>query len=130
MTTAPSRQQLLTLYRQHLSTARSIKSYNFREFYIRRARESFRAALIPESDEAKRLSESATLLSQVNSGPLKPSEPTKIDLAEFYARATEELNVMRRAAVVNGLYSTDRLVVEANPEQWVVSAPGGKTADP
>lgn len=95
---------------------------------MRRAQQSFRAALIPDSPEALRRIESTIVLGQVPSGPMKPVGAPSEDLATFYKRASEELNVLRRAAVTNGIYSTDRLVVEGNPEQWVVSAEG-KTAD-
>ena len=95
---------------------------------MRRTQQSFRAALIPDSPEALRRAESANVLGQVPSGPLKPIGAPVEDIATFYKRASEELNVLRRAAVTNGIYSTDRLVVEGNPEQWFVSAES-KTAD-
>lgn len=95
---------------------------------MRHARESFRAALIPESAEAKNLAESATVLSGVPSGSCKPEAPLSTDISAFYERATRDLEVLRRVAVTNAMYSTDRLVVEANPDQWFVSSPG-KSAD-
>ena len=52
---APTREQILMLYRAHLATARSFASYNFREYFVRRTRDQFRAFLYPEtSDEAHR----------------------------------------------------------------------------
>ena len=49
---APTREQILMLYRAHLATARSFASYNFREYFVRRTRDQFRALLYPETSSA------------------------------------------------------------------------------
>ncbi|KDN52337.1 hypothetical protein K437DRAFT_254320 [Tilletiaria anomala UBC 951] len=49
---APSRAQVLKLYRQYLSTAQSFSSYNFRTYFLRRSRDLFRSNLLPPSQAA------------------------------------------------------------------------------
>ncbi|WFD48420.1 hypothetical protein GLX27_003090 [Malassezia furfur] len=128
MTAAPTRQQLLALYRQHLSAARSFTAYNFREYFVRRTRDRFRAHLFPESsDQAKSVHASASALANVatsNSGGVRPMEPLSGErLAEFYRTAREELKVLQRAAIVNMMYSSDRLVVEDEQQKdWIIRA--------
>ncbi|KAI3624313.1 hypothetical protein CBS14141_002741 [Malassezia furfur] len=100
MTAAPTRQQLLALYRQHLSAARSF---------------------------AKSVHASASALANVatsNSGGVRPMEPLSGErLAEFYRTAREELKVLQRAAIVNMMYSSDRLVVEDEQQKdWIIRA--------
>ncbi|WFD44406.1 hypothetical protein MPSI1_003074 [Malassezia psittaci] len=136
MTVAPSRQQLLTLYRQHLSAARSFTAYNFREYFLRRTRDQFRAHLFPEtSEQAKNMQSSAAALSNVATSKQDISSSvqpvSKDSLAEFYSKARDELKVLQRAAIVNMMYSSDRLVVEdAQQRDWIVRAgPEGAGAD-
>ncbi|WFD00095.1 hypothetical protein MYAM1_002841 [Malassezia yamatoensis] len=136
MTAAPTRQQLLTLYRQHLSASRSFTAYNFREYFLRRTRDQFRAHLFPESsEEAKNMQSSAAALSNVATSKQDISSPvqpvSKDSIAEFYSKARDELKVLQRAAIVNMMYSSDRLVVEdAQQRDWIVRAgPEGAGAD-
>ncbi|EJU01328.1 hypothetical protein DACRYDRAFT_22505 [Dacryopinax primogenitus] len=82
---APTRAQILNLYTATLRTARTFSSYNFRNYFVRRTKESFRK----NSDE---------------------SDPAKV--LELYQDGLKELEVLRRAAVVNRLYEGPKLVVE------------------
>lgn len=43
MVTPPTRRSILSLYSTMLRTSRSFSSYNFREYFLRRTRETFRA---------------------------------------------------------------------------------------
>lgn len=103
-------------------------AYNFREYFVRRTRDRFRAHLFPESsDQAKSVHASASALANVatsNSGGVRPMEPLSGErLAEFYRTAREELKVLQRAAIVNMMYSSDRLVVEDEQQKdWIIRA--------
>ncbi|KAF8892956.1 hypothetical protein BD779DRAFT_1620877 [Infundibulicybe gibba] len=84
----PSRRAILSLYTSLLRTSRSFSSYNFREYFLQRTRENFKAAQA-ESDPAK--------------------------LAAFYSEGKKELAVLRRSAIVNQLYGGWRLAIEDEP---------------
>ncbi|KAH7106815.1 hypothetical protein BKA62DRAFT_611657 [Auriculariales sp. MPI-PUGE-AT-0066] len=92
----PSRASILHLYGATLRASRSFTSYNFRQYFIRRTRASFRSM---RSDARY-----ALLLSQDE----KDSESVKT----FYETARQELDVLRRSAIVNSIYGGRRLVVE------------------
>ncbi|KAF5348799.1 hypothetical protein D9756_009782 [Leucocoprinus leucothites] len=83
---APSRGAILHLYAAALRTSRSFSSYNFRHYFVRRTKETFRNI---QSEE----------------------DPQK--LRTMYADAVKELNVIRRSAIVNQLYGGWRLAVES-----------------
>lgn len=128
---APTREQLLALYRAHLAAARSFvrtfpnffwwltqTSYNFREYFVRHTRQSFRAHLSEaEADGVSGAAQSASTLSRLPTAPktevsgASPQDATP-DLAAFYAQKQKELKVLQRAAVTNMMYAGDRLVVE------------------
>ncbi|KAH9947787.1 hypothetical protein B0H21DRAFT_737251 [Amylocystis lapponica] len=91
MAVAPTKEALLQLYSSTLRTSRSFSSYNFREYFVRRAKSSFQE-IQNESDPAK--------------------------LSAFYNDKTKELQVLKRSAIVNQLYGGWRLVVE--PEKPVM----------
>jgi len=76
---------MLHLYSALLRASRSFTSYNFRQYFIRRTRSTFRQ-IQEEKDPGK--------------------------LAEFYKTGVKDLEVLRRSAVVNSLYGGRRLVVE------------------
>lgn len=128
---APTRQQLLTLYRQHLATSRSFvctsvsiltqASYNFREYFVRRTKDVFRAHLYPESSEvAQSVSASAAKLAHVPTAPAEVHAPNA-SLAQFYEDMRAELRVLQRAAVTNMMYAGERLVVEDPARRdWIV----------
>ena len=128
---APTREQVKALYRAHLATARAFvctsnshqNSYNFRQYFERRARDSFRAYLYPGTSEVSQsVSASVEKLSKVptSTSAAVPAPPTP-SLAEFYEDQRAELKVLQRAAVVNQMYAGDRLVVEdPSLRDWIV----------
>ncbi|KAJ3885687.1 hypothetical protein GG344DRAFT_58810 [Lentinula edodes] len=85
MSNPPSRRSILSLYHSTLRTSKSFSSYNFRNYFIRRTKDTFRA-IQSESD------------------------PTRIQ--SHYSEAVRELAVLRRSAIVNQLYGGWRLAVE------------------
>lgn len=85
MASPPSPQAIRQLYHQSLRAASSFASYNYRQYFIQRTRDSFRQ----HANE---------------------KDPDKI--AALYEKARGELNVLRRQALINRLYEGPRLVVE------------------
>ncbi|KZS96969.1 hypothetical protein SISNIDRAFT_406593 [Sistotremastrum niveocremeum HHB9708] len=85
MASVPSRAALLQLYSNTLRTSKSFSSYNFRNYFIRRTRDTFKS-IQNEQDPDK--------------------------LTRFYDEASKELEVLRRAALINGMYGGQKLVVE------------------
>ncbi|KAE8232265.1 hypothetical protein CF326_g2706 [Tilletia indica] len=152
-TTAPTRQQILRLYRRYLSTSQSFSSYNFRTYFLRRSRDMFRSALLPASQAttSSPFSKAADITAPVvPSALVKASQPAGASpfsssssiaasvqheeapgtpeerLAIFYERASKELDVLRRAAIVNRIYQGERLVVE---EPRLIVGGGGSGAE-
>jgi len=82
----PSRQAILSLYHNMLRTSHSFSSYNFREYFVRRTKDTFRAM----QDE---------------------SDPER--LRSMYSEVVKESAMLRRSAVVNQLYGGWKLAVEA-----------------
>ncbi|KAH9974174.1 hypothetical protein BGW80DRAFT_1305638, partial [Lactifluus volemus] len=76
---------ILRLYLSLLRTSRSFSSYNFREYFIRRTRSTFRE-IKKEQDPARR--------------------------ATLYNESVKELAVLKRGAIVNQLYGGWTLAVE------------------
>ncbi|KAJ3879292.1 hypothetical protein F5051DRAFT_206034 [Lentinula edodes] len=85
MSNPPSRRSILSLYHSTLRTSKSFSSYNFRNYFIRRTKDTFRA-IQSESDPAR--------------------------IQSQYSEAVRELSVLRRSAIVNQLYGGWRLAVE------------------
>ncbi|KAG6332261.1 hypothetical protein ID866_6825 [Astraeus odoratus] len=85
MATPPTRQALLSTYSSTLRAARSFASYNFRNYFVLRAREIFR-------------------------GIQAEGDPMKVSLT--YERAVTELAMLRRSAIVNQLYRGLPLPIE------------------
>ncbi|KIJ64751.1 hypothetical protein HYDPIDRAFT_89584 [Hydnomerulius pinastri MD-312] len=85
MTTPPTPRAVLSLYASTLRTARSFSSYNFRNYFLWRTKDTFRSIQAEQ-------------------------DPAKLSLA--YNEAVKELAVLRRSAVVNQLYGGWRLAVE------------------
>ncbi|CAD6885537.1 unnamed protein product [Tilletia controversa] len=153
-TAAPTRQQILRLYRRYLSTSQSFASYNFRTYFLRRSRDMFRSALLPASEAttASPFSKAASVTAPVvpaslvhapistpaGASPFGTSLAASLQhkesssgtpeerLAAFYERASAELDALRRAAVVNRLYQGERLVVE---EPRLIIGGGGSGAE-
>ncbi|KAG8858798.1 hypothetical protein FRC20_011961 [Serendipita sp. 405] len=85
----PARETLLALYSNTLKTAQSFASYNFRSYFVQRTNDVFRAAQ-REQDSAK-----------VN---------------KFIEEKQKELDVLKRAALINQMYGGRKLVVETGQE--------------
>ncbi|KAF7366522.1 hypothetical protein MSAN_00909500 [Mycena sanguinolenta] len=85
MVTPPSRRSILSLYSSMLRTSRSFSSYNFRNYFLRRTKDTFRT-LQNERDGEK--------------------------IRSMYSDAVAELAVLRRSAAVNQMYGGWRLAVE------------------
>ncbi|PWN48108.1 hypothetical protein IE53DRAFT_389722 [Violaceomyces palustris] len=133
---APTRREILTLYRQYLTTAKSFSSYNFRTYFLRRSRDMFRSNLVLESSsnpssssasspfskssaQAVRSSPSAMVSS---STPPPSSREEKVKL--FYQQAVDDLKVLQRSALINRMYEGEKLVVE-KPKLVVVGGAEG-----
>ncbi|KAI0996338.1 hypothetical protein K3495_g11842 [Podosphaera aphanis] len=84
-----------SLYRHLLRQGKQFASYNFREYAIRRARDSFR-----ENQDV--------------------SEPEKI--RELLQKGLKELQVLKRQTVISQFYQLDQLVVEKNKAAKEVSS--------
>ena len=80
------KEAVLRLYRDMLHTGRCFKSYNFREYALRRTKEEFRKHKdVADAEEITRL----------------------------YNTGVQNLNMLQRQATVNQIYAApDRLVVE------------------
>ncbi|KAL9709360.1 hypothetical protein Ac2012v2_007716 [Leucoagaricus gongylophorus] len=89
---APSKGAVLHLYAAMLRTSRSFSSYNFRHYFVRKTKDTFRSIQAEE-------------------------DPQK--LRTMYNDAVKEFNVIRRSAIVNQLYGGWRLAVEVEkrPEE-------------
>ena len=80
-----SRSAILSLYRSLLKTGNQFSQYNFREYARRRTRDAFR--------EHK-----------------NETDPQR--LQELVSKAINELQVVKRQAIVSQMYNIDKLVVE------------------
>ena len=98
MAVAPTRLQVLALYKQFIKNSKQFNNYNFREYFLRRSRESFRA----------------------NVALQKPEE-----VARAFADAKEELGVLKRQAIISQMYTFDKLVVEPLDSQKHTPSPTG-----
>ncbi|GAA5836054.1 hypothetical protein JCM9279_002179 [Rhodotorula babjevae] len=157
--TAISRTHLLALYKEQLRVAHSFGSYNFREYFIRRTRNKFRAELpaLLDAAYASPSSSSATSSSASSSAPQastssapattdgqagadSPARTPEDRLREWYTESLGELAVMARAAIVNGMYEAPKLVIEGRGRAMAVGGGGagaeasygggGQPADP
>ncbi|AWU77446.1 uncharacterized protein C5L36_0D01840 [Pichia kudriavzevii] len=79
-------QRALALYRGLLRTARRFDYYNFRHYFLRRTRESFRANQKLDANDT--------------------------NVTSLLADAEENLAVLRRQAAISQMYHFDKLVVE------------------
>ena len=92
MASAPTREALQSLYNSMLSTSRSFASYNFRSYFVQRTQHVFKDVLDGN----------------------KTQSPER--LQAFYNETRKELEVLKRAAVINQLYGGRKLVVETPDE--------------
>ncbi|KAK7060605.1 hypothetical protein VNI00_001371 [Paramarasmius palmivorus] len=82
---SPTPRAILSLYGSTLRTSKSFSSYNFRNYFLRRTKDQFRAIQAEKDPEKVR---------------------------SMYSDAVKELAVLRRSAIVNQLYGGWRLAVE------------------
>ncbi|KAH9038544.1 hypothetical protein EDB85DRAFT_2141771 [Lactarius pseudohatsudake] len=85
MSSPPSAKSILQLYSQTLRTAKSFSSYNFREYFIRRTKSTFKE-IQGEKDPAR--------------------------VSALYSEAARDLTSLKRSAIVNQLYGGWTLAVE------------------
>ncbi|CAI4060018.1 hypothetical protein N7582_001516 [Saccharomyces uvarum] len=83
--TAPTRGQVLSLYKQFIKNSNQFNNYNFRQYFLRRTRDTFR--------------------DNVN------QKDPKV-LMNLFKDAKNELGVLKRQSVISQMYTFDRLVVE------------------
>ena len=87
-----------------LKTSQSFSSYNFRHYFVRRTKSTFREIQVCPR----------WWMSPSNRGltcyRVDETDPTK--LTAFYNEKAKELAVLKRSAIVNQLYGGWRLVVE------------------
>lgn len=85
MAAAPTRLQVLSLYKQFIKSSKQFNNYNFREYFLRRSRESFKQNMTLQ----------------------KPEE-----VSRAFLDAKEELGILKRQGVISQMYTFDKLVVE------------------
>lgn len=85
MTSAPSRIQVLHMYKEFIRSANKMQNYNFREYFLRKARDTFH--------DNKDVQDSAKL-------------------AQLFLEAEKDLGVLKRQSVISNMYTFDKLVVE------------------
>jgi len=96
-----TRANIVSLYQQHVRAAQSFASYNFKEYFLRRSRHKFRSelvAVVAKDDESA--------------------------LRQWWSAAQMELMQLKRAAVVNQLYTAPKLVVEGRGKMMSRRADG------
>ena len=97
----PTLAQVQALYSATQKAASRFASYNYRNYFVRRTDEIFKPVIGAMESEQK---------------------PTSQELTHFYADHQEKLQVLQRAAQVNGMYAGPKLVVE-HPR--VITSGGG-----
>ncbi|GAV54206.1 hypothetical protein ZYGR_0AK07080 [Zygosaccharomyces rouxii] len=80
-----TRTQVLGLYKQFIKNANNFNDYNFKNYFLRRARTLFR-----ENRDIK--------------------DQQKLD--SLYANALKDLGVLKRQSLISQMYTFDKLVVE------------------
>ncbi|CCK72754.1 Isd11p KNAG_0L01340 [Huiozyma naganishii CBS 8797] len=83
--TVPARAQVLSVYRQFIKNANQFTNYNFREYFLRRTRNTFKQNKTVE-------------------------DPAR--LAALFGEARAELKVLKRQSVISQMYTFDKTVVE------------------
>src|ERR1700722_15844528 len=106
MASHPTRRAILSLYSSLLRTSRSFSSYNFREYFVRRAKSTLRAIQVrsPLGDESTDFDYCYYYFLKAENDPEK--------VREMYTEAVKELAGLRRSVVVNRLYGGRKLAVE------------------
>lgn len=84
-TVSPTRRQVLRLYKQLIKNANQYNDYNFREYFLRRARASFKENRLVK-------------------------DPSK--LQSLFVEGQKDLGVLKRQSIISQMYTFDKLVVE------------------
>lgn len=101
----PTCESILRLYGAMLRTSRSFSSYNFREYFVRRTKDTFRQIQVCLSHTP-----TASELGIWRIPFQNEKESSKVK--SLYETAVKEHAVLQRSAIVNRLYGGWRLVVE------------------
>ncbi|AGO11665.1 AaceriADL113Cp [[Ashbya] aceris (nom. inval.)] len=80
----PTRAGVLHLYRDFVRSSRRFNNYNFREYFMRRSRDTFK----------------------------RHREASGEELQQLWVRAQQEIGVLKRQSVISQMYTFDKLVVE------------------
>lgn len=85
MVAAANRLHVLHMYKEFIRNANKVENYNFREYFLRKARQSFRANKdVQEADK----------------------------LEALLSEAEKDLGVLKRQSIISNMYTFDKLVVE------------------
>ncbi|CCD25270.1 Isd11p NDAI_0E04530 [Naumovozyma dairenensis CBS 421] len=82
---APTRRQVLSLYKQFIKNANQFNNFNFREYFLRKSRASFK-----------------------QNSTIQDAEK----LSKLYQDAKNDLSALKRQSVISQMYTFDKLVVE------------------
>ncbi|AMD20651.1 HDL093Wp [Eremothecium sinecaudum] len=82
---APTRNSILSLYREFLRNSKQLNNYNFREYFLRRSKHTFRELAQKED---------------------------KVNIKEQFEQLQRELAVLKRQRTISQMYTFDKLVVE------------------
>lgn len=144
-----TRAHILALYKEQLRVAHSYSAYNFKHYFVRRARHQFRVelpALIEaaasaastsapsssiESPKSAAKEEENSIYAPITSTPTS-SPSTSVStltsseqvLRTWYDEALKELGVLARGSIVNRLYEAPKLVVEGRGRVMIVGGGG------
>lgn len=94
---ATSKNHVLKLYKTMLRESQKFSSYNYRQYALRRIRDSFRAG--------RSLADSTKIMEAVQ-------------------KAEENLEMIKRQVVVGNLYAAEKLVIEKKAEKELASRLG------
>ena len=100
--TPPSARSILQLYASTLRTSKSFSSYNFREYFLRRTKNTFKEIQVG----------GIPAHSHDLSHPLQQNEKDPARVAALYSESVKELAALKRGAIVNQLYGGWTLAVE------------------
>ncbi|XP_058250991.1 LYR motif-containing protein 4 [Hemibagrus wyckioides] len=89
---APSRTQVLSLYRMLLRESNKFPSYNYRTYALRRVRDAFRDN--------------------------RDVEDPKV-LEQLLNKARDNLAIIQRQVSIGKMYEVQRTVVESNPKKFI-----------
>ncbi|GAA6019420.1 hypothetical protein JCM11491_004822 [Sporobolomyces phaffii] len=121
-----TRTHLVALYKEQLRVANSFQSYNFKQYFVRRTRDKFRAelpALFDDNFNSSAAAAPATPAAPTDASATPPL-PSDERLKAWYEASLAELAVMARSAIVNGMYEAPKLVVEGRGKVMAVGGGG------